>query len=326
MSGDRRLELFRPKRLLKDLNVLAVGFSLAALTGAAFSFFPGVMMLVASTSTLVFGVLWTLLVRSRKILVLGRSTISLQPIGWAASVLFAILNASVTGATVCCLTSAIPNDESMSSSPFFVPVTPSLQILLGAFWGAIGIIYWLPGLIVTLVGFGLPIASAEKRAKKGLDGAESGELLIGVVAVIVAVVSLSILRSSPAVDTPMSWTWLSEICWFPGKDPDAMADHAPISKLTSKLFVALYGMIGLTMGGAVTLLARRRKWARRSFIDAVDAGKFEGYRIAARDEGKILVLVTSVGEGYRVANVEEPLYDLDESSSGAVLGRSGRDR
>ena len=45
----------------------------------------------------------------------------------------------------------------------------------------------------------------------------------------------------------------------------------------------------------------------------VEKGAVAGYRVDAAPEGKVLVRVKSMGEGYRVANFEEEIYTLDEA-------------
>lgn len=154
--------------------------------------------------------------------------------------------------------------------------------LTGATWGA-GV--WIPALITTLLAFGAPIAWAQNRAEKGLAGEERGEVVIGLVSAAISVVSLVLMGTA-----------LSP------------AEHAA----EGVLVMTAFSLVGLLAGALATVFAARRALVRRSFVARVEEGAVPGYRVDTSAQGKVLVRVTSMGEGYRVANFEEHLAELDE--------------
>jgi hypothetical protein len=190
--------------------------------------------------------------------------------GWAASAPLAIVNASIASGLLFVFDGGHPNAG---------------RFLLGAILGATaGAIVWIPALVVTLVCFGIPIASAQRLAKRGLAGEERGEWMVGMACVAMSL--LGLLLSFVARVPP----------W----------DHEP------GLWISrAFAMLGIFGGGAATLLARAREARRRRFVADAEAGKTPGYRVDATDEGKVLVRIVSQGEGYRVADFEEELFELD---------------
>ena len=154
--------------------------------------------------------------------------------------------------------------------------------LVGATWGA-GV--WIPALLTTLIAFGAPIAWAQHRAEKGLTGEERGEAVIGLVSCGIAVLSLFVMGAAVA----------------------------PSHHATEGVPVfMLFALVGLITGALATTFAVRRDAVRRNFVQKVEEGAVRGYRVDTTDQGKVLVRVTSMGTGYRVANFEEPLAELDE--------------
>lgn len=85
-------DAFRAPRLLRWLNVVAVGFSLASATGVTLGAIfdaPRVehaVGLASCASTLVFGILWARIVRVR---------VGKFPAGWVAAIPLAAINAGV---------------------------------------------------------------------------------------------------------------------------------------------------------------------------------------------------------------------------------------
>lgn len=262
---------FRSQRALVVLNVAAVGLALAAATAAVFavvfSSVAGATALVTGLPTWIIGTGWALLLRWPK--TVGKSSFRW---GWVASMPLAMLNASIAAAL---LFATRPNVGAMHPT----------ELLIGALLGAtIGAMFWVPALIATLVCFGLPIAHAQRLAKKGLAGEERGEWIVGLVCTVMSVAALAV---SFAVDTPRG------------------ADLAGLSVL--RAFAAL----GALTGGAAAVLARARAARRRAFVAEAEAGRAPGYRVDDTSEGKVLVRVVSQGEGYRVADFEEELFELD---------------
>jgi hypothetical protein len=158
--------------------------------------------------------------------------------------------------------------------------------ILGATFGAF---VWLPALFLTLLCFGLPIAWAQQLAKKGLAGEERGEWIVGLACVAMSVVGL--LLSIPMAPMPgVEGVWLTRGL----------------------------GALGALAGAASTGLALARETRRRRFVTRVEAGDVAGYRVDPTEEGKVLVRIVAQGQGYRVADFEEEVFDLD------VMGEATR--
>jgi hypothetical protein len=166
-------------------------------------------------------------------------------------------------------------------------------LVKGAFLGAtFGAVIWIPGLIATLVAFGLPIAWAQKRAERGLAGEERGELVIGIVAAGISLLSFLLLSARP-------WPTVFE----------SGQSHESSGRMAIAALVA----VGFLSGVLAAAFSTHRERARRRFVRKVETGAVQGYRIDETNEGKVLLRVTSLGSGYRVANFEELLAVLDEN-------------
>jgi hypothetical protein len=259
---------FRSLRVLRVLNAPAVGLALAAVTSAAFAGVLEDSVLFAMGTgfpTLVLGMVWVLLLRWPK--TVGRTTFRW---GWLASVPLAALNAALACGSMMAF------EATRNAAPFVERF----------FWGALiggtfGVICWLPALVVTLLCFGLPIASAHRDAEKGLAGEERGERTVGLAC---AAMSLAAIAVAAAVHpSHASGLWVSRTL----------------------------AAMGLVTGGAAAILAAAREARRKRFVAEAGAGKIPGYRVDDTDEGQVLVRVVSHGAGYRVADFEEEVYELD---------------
>ena len=155
-------------------------------------------------------------------------------------------------------------------------------LFLGATFGAI---IWIPALLATLLCFGVPIARAQRLAKKGLAGAEHGEWIVGFVCLTMSMVGLLL---SLTMDQSLS----------PVSEPQIWAAR-------------LFGLLGALAGASSTTLAWLRGARRRAFVAAAEAGNVHGYRVDTTEEGKVLVRVAAQGQGYRVADFEEDVFELD---------------
>lgn len=276
---------FRAPRALRNLNVAAVGFSLAACAGVVFAGIlgptfshggpypafaehwvtPGV---ASGISTLAFGLVWARVVRIRA----GKF-----PIGWLAAVPLAALNAGTALGLV------MSGEGSGGGEAFFG------GLVLGATFGAI---FWIPALVVTLVCFGLPLHLAQKAADEGLGSEDRGERTVGVVAACFALGALLLITG---VARPL---------------PEAIV-------LTS-LAVA-----GHLTGAASAIYATIRERKRRLFLGSVVMGTEEGYRVT--DGSTLLVRVTRTPEIYRGADLEEPIVELDGTGDVRRTLELGRD-
>jgi hypothetical protein len=150
--------------------------------------------------------------------------------------------------------------------------------LLGALFGAtIGGSVWVPALLATLAIFGWPLHRARTLAERGLAGEERGEAIAGAASTFIGAVALAI---EIGADGPRSGT------------------------------VCVLGLLGLLSGATAAGLAFAREARRRAFVGRVEAGEEPGYRVDLAREGKVLVRVTSNGQGYRVADFEERIAEL----------------
>jgi hypothetical protein len=264
---------FRTLRALEVLNIGAVALALAGVTGVVLTLAvhnagaDGAISAFAGAPTLVCGLLWAWLLRRPA--TVGESSIRW---GWVASIPLAMANAGLTLSTLVALTSSVDLGKGLFAA------------FLGATFGAI---VWVPALLATLVCFGLPIAWAQRLAKKGLAGEERGEWIVGLVCALMSLVGLII-----------SYVWA----------PKLRVGGIGGTGIGAPRLIAL---LGLVAGVASTTLARAREARRRAFVADAEAGKIVGYRIDATDEGKVLVRVVSQGKGYRVADFEEEVFELD---------------
>ena len=258
---------FQSARVLRALNVVAVGSALAALVSAVGTVLtvPG---LLVGLPTLAVGLIWALVLRMRA--TVGRSSVRW---GWLASLPLAMLNAAVACAALLA-----------DSEPVSV-VKLALAAIVGITFGAM---IWIPALLFTLLCFGAPIAWAQRLAKKGLAGEERGERFVGITSVALAL--LALLVSYGLGTQSYGTAGLTHGTWF----------------------LRAVAILGALSGGAAALLAHAREATRRGFVARVERGDERGFRVDASAEGKVLVRVSSQGEGYRVADFHEEVFLLDE--------------
>ncbi len=260
-----------------------MGLSIAAATGAAFAHLFGGMThgLIAGLPTLAVGLVWGVLLRIRA--TVGRSRIRW---GWLASLPLAAANGGLAAALLFAI-------EERSGHLL-------MRIAAGAFLGVtFGAIFWVPGLLATLAFFGLPVARAQGLAEQGLAGEERGERVVGVASAILAGAGLLGAVTGP---------WRTP----PAHHEEWLRASYPLESAGAILIYAC-ALLGIAAGlGAVTLATARAR-SRRRFVDAVEAGEVDGYRVDAAATGKVLVRVAVSGEGYRVADVEEEIVAIDDA-------------
>jgi len=202
-----------------------------------------------------------------------RATIGRSPVRWSwlASVPLAAINAALACGLL--FTTGAYNTADVGS------------FVTGAAIGAsLGAIIWIPALIATLVCFGVPLWHGQMLAAKGLAGEERGERFVAFIASLMAILGLvsAPLLARDASSTPnLEW---------------------------GSIVASVIGAGGLLTGVVAAVLAHLRGLRRRAFVAEVEAGAVQGYRIADAPEGRVLMRVTSVGTGYRVADFEEPVY------------------
>lgn len=253
---------FRSRPSLRVLSVLAVGLALAGVVSAVFGgiFDVGAVRLYAGAPTVLIGALWAYVLRIPK--TIGRSPIRW---GWVASVPLAMANAALAAAMMLGFEGG--------------PVGALAGLVFGA---TVGAIFWVPAMLATLLCFGVPIAWAQRLAKRGLAGEERGDVIVGAACLTLATLALFVgpLRH---VHHDGAWIWVTR----------ALA------------------ALGVLAGGAVAGLALDRQARRRAFVREVEAGTVPGFRVDPTAEGKVLLRVSPLGEGYRVADYEQELFELD---------------
>ena len=225
-----------------------------------------------SVPTLLIGALWAGLLRLPRNF--GPFNIRL---GWVLSIPLAMANAGLACAGLLLFDRGGSHDLTRFFGGF----------VLGA---SVGAFVWIPALLLTLLFFGVPIAWSQKLSKKGLAGAERGEMVVGVASGLVALLGVLVVsRLSPRLDA--------------GEGP---------SDTVGRAFLVALSFLGFATGVLATVLALARQRRRSRFVAEVSQGKVQGFRVDESAEGKVLVRVTSMGEGYRVADFQEELYALDE--------------
>ena len=262
---------FQSGRILRNLNVAAVGLALSSVVGSVLGALllrlsgrDGLTYVLGLTlPTLLVGSVWARLLRWTK-------AIGTTRVGWILSVPLAMLNAGIS----CAIVMGSENDAPSQLFAF----------MLGA---TVGIVVWGPALLATLIFFGIPIARAQKLAQRGLAGEEKGERYVGEASFAMSSVGLLLSFASSA---PSGDLWASE--W---------------------MVLRVLAGLGLLTSAAAILSARAREGRRRHFVDEVEAGRVANYRVDASDEGKVLIRVVSHGEGYRVADFHEEIFELEAS-------------
>lgn len=269
--------LFRSRRVLERLADLAIGLALAAITATIFTELFNARRdstaVFTGAPTLFFGTVWALLLRWRRTVSGGRVRV-----GWLASIPLAMTNSAVAAG----LMLATLNHSARPITNFF------LGVAAGA---TVGVIFWGPALVATLVCFGIPIAWGQLQASKGLAGQERGDSLVGLTSASIAGVALL----------------------------TTLAKH---TRHSGAGFTLALSAGGVTLGVLAAILAWRRARQRREFVAAVEDGRVPSFRVEPSAEGKVLVRIVSSGEGYRVADFAEEVARFD--AGGEVTRTSGR--
>jgi hypothetical protein len=253
------------------LNISAVGASLAAIVvvvlGSVFGrpHHFGSLAWACGCPTLAVGVLWVRLLWAK-----GGATRS----AWLSSIPLAAFN----GALAAGLLFGI--DERVSLGRF------AAGLALG---GTVGFVIWGPALVAVLIFFGIPIAWAQKLAKRGLAGEERGELVIGLASLTIALVALGIAHAQ-----------------------QPLPEYETGLELSGAYLTYAFALFGAGTGLSAAGLAWDREKRRRAFVASVEAGKVRGFCVEATTEGKMLLRVSSDGPVYRVARFDEPLFELDD--------------
>ena len=267
---------FRLLGILRILNVVSVGFARDAVSSSVGDVFLG------SRSGVIVGVPTVLCGVLWALLLRIRKTIGRSPVRWSWLASFPL--AATNAALACGILFATGPSENDMVKPF----------TSGAFLGAtFGAIVWIPALVATFVCFGLPLWRGHRLAEQGLAGEERGERVVAIAASVMALLGL---MSGPLIAKEPS-------------EPNVVLEWGPTVALA-------FGAIGLLTGLLAAVLAHLRALRRRDFVAQVEAGTVAGYRVADAPEGRVLMRITSLGAGYRVADFEEPVYAEAPDSDG----------
>jgi len=262
-----RVSMLRASRTLAILNVIAVGAALAAFMGSILAICLGHGIATVASLTLPTAAAGTLWA----LLLRARSTVGGTRLrwGWLASLPIAYLNSVVA------IYFSIGREISAGSEPEILG-----RFFGSAFLGIFAAIAWGPALLVTLTCFGVPIAWAERLGKEGLAGMERGEALVGGACLALSGVAFGIA---------------------------SYAATRAVAPIVGAPLLYGFAALGVATGGTALLLSLLRERRRRVFLGDTEAGRIPGYRVEPTAAGKRLLRVTSQGEGYRVADLEEEL-------------------
>ncbi|HEY2365546.1 MAG TPA: hypothetical protein VGH87_04130 [Polyangiaceae bacterium] len=277
--------VFRSPRALRVLNVAAVAASVAACTTAAFMYLlkphEWTWALVAGLPTAFCAAIWAMCLRWRKTTKTG------VRYGWLLSVPLAALNSALAGGAFLAIDAFYPYETKETGATLGGFIGGAL---LG---GTFGVVVWLPALIAVLAVFGLPIARAQKMARLGIAGEERGEVLVGVVSAVLGAVALAIAWSGHG------GTSYAPALWIAGST-------------IGRAFMHALSLVAITCGVSAAWTALVREARRRRFVARVEASEVPGFRVEKSRVGKVLLRVAPVAH-YRVADVSEELFELDEA-------------
>jgi hypothetical protein len=275
---------FRASESLRWLDVVAVGFTLAACSSVLWEL--GGIGLEVPLSTLFYGLVWASLLR-----IVPR----LGSLAWLASLPLAAMNAG----TACTL------------NELHSPADMSPDVLLKCFFlgASFGVLIWLPSLIVTLLFFGIPLSSAQRAARRGITGSDRGSVIVGVASATYSALVLVVcaFRGEGPGGGDGIWPFVRRV---------------PLLELLHQQgyifwrFVGALAVAGLAAGASAAAIVLARGQARAAFLARVRSGDAAGYRIEPRTAAPprpraVLVRVTEA-EDYRVTERVEPLFELDE--------------
>jgi hypothetical protein len=170
-------------------------------------------------------------------------------------------------------------------------------------WDADDVLHSITLSAFVLLVFGLPTWIARKRAAIGLVGEEKGEGLIAAIQTGYALLSGGLLYASVQLIQRSLWrSWLFEEKW-------------------ERPFALCIGALAIACSGVALALSILRNRGRGAFMARIERGEHQQFRIDATAKGKVLIRVTAMGEGYRVADLTEELMTLENSPTDASAER-----
>jgi hypothetical protein len=237
---------FRPSPAVRALNVACVAASVAAIASAGMmvvtdhgswwlASFVGIPTVVVATA-------WATVMRSNRV-----SPIGGLRWGWVAAAPLALLDMEIQAAQL---------------------DVPSLaeRLLLGATYGAL---LWVPGMLLVLGAYGVPMARAQRLGKLGLDEGERGETFV-------ALVSAGIAAAAFVIADTVNGHVVE------------LGDPRFLGVSNEGFFDGLAGA-SILCGAAAAALAALRRDTRRRFLARAEAGQERGFRVEMTSRGKVLV-------------------------------------
>lgn len=270
---------FRVSRTLAGLQTVALACALSAMCGAAFSYLSdrGAIGLVAAAPTLFIALLWIGLVRMH-----ARFGVAKSRFRWLSAVPLAAVNGAVAGGLFC-----------KTFGWLHVPSTFSGGALLGA---TVGIVYWGPGLLLTMLFVGAPLRDAERRAARGLGGHDRGGRVLGLTALTITLVAATSLWYV-ATNRAIHHTELG-------------ADGARMERAAVVFFESVI-TVGVVLAVVVVVAATVREAQRAAFVRRAARGEVPRYRVDISVAGRVLVRLDEAREPYRAAAVPTSALLLD---------------
>jgi hypothetical protein len=167
----------------------------------------------------------------------------------------------------------------------------------GAIFGAtVGIVFWGPALLATLLVLGGPLRFAQRKASQGLSGEDLGGKALGGTAAAASVLALV-------------WQLVAQESSYRIARSEAHAIGSWLRPLGQGLG---YGMALLgVVGGAIVLAFSVAKSAKRkAFVTRVEHGIEQGFRVDPTQRGKVLVKLRAPREPFRTTNLPEEVFPL----------------
>ncbi len=275
----------RPHRWVAHVETLALACTAAAGATAAFGYpiGSGATGLVAGAPTLFTAGCWVGLVRLNPRF--GEE--SGPRVRWMAALPLAAANGAMGGGLFCLLYGGLGH----------LPSTFVSGAILGA---TVGIIYWGPALLATLLVLGGPLRFAQRKASQGLSGEDLGGKALGGTAVVASLLALLLQLLAPGSSAYRI----------------GPADAHEVRSWLRPLDLGLgYGAAILgVVGGAIVLTFSAAKSAKRkAFVTRVEHGIEQGFRVDPTPRGKVLVKLRAPREPFRTTTLPEEVFPLQLS-------------
>jgi hypothetical protein len=277
---------------LRQLNVAAAGLVLAAvvsvvfgrLMGGAENFFS--MALVAGGLSLLPGLGWGRWARKRE-------KAWKKPLTWAIGGVFSAAQSWILMGFLILLDGDFGHGLDYLTDRWLTTKF-RYELFLG-FVGASAVAF--PMSLLFLLFY-----MVDQRSGRGLASEERGDTLFGLTAALLSVAALWIALRCSLGRTADSFLGPEGVLGF----------RSSGLNLAGKAWVGLVPLLGLATGVTAAAWSAWRAGQRWRFVAGVKSGKLSGYRVEVTARGRVLVRVASHDPGYRGAEVDEEIVDLDD--------------